>query len=1097
MFKENELDYLSEENILQKLKDNYSDRKIYTQCGIILLSLNPFSDLKIYDTNVMKAYFKNYGSVEPHVYSVAENAIQNLEVNGNQTIIVSGESGSGKTVNSQHILRYIIWRCNGCKKLEKLLLASHFILECFGNAKTQINENSSRYGKYLTLYFENDKIVGGKIEEYLLEKSRVTHQPKENKNFHIFYMACAGKGTSFINDYITSEESTELKDKFNLLKNIFDENELISFEEIIEKILAILKLGSISFIERNNCLEIEDESILRDICDVFNLNYIKIRDSFLKNVLKCKNESLDINNTIEKAKNIRDTLSRYLYTEVFKSVIESINSKLGNKSDLSISVLDIYGFEVFEKNGFDQFCINWANERIQNEFVRRMFIERQNFYRNENIPWPEVAFSSNDKIIDLLESKLGIADLIEEESFNPVGSVQSLFIKINKYNKNKDHLLETTTPDSIKIDHFAYPVEYDLKNFLEKNVENIKSIGFNGNNRKKQSVIKYFLSSMNELFNIINKTEIQYIRCIRPNVKKTSWEFDKEHIDKQIKACGVKETVELSRLIYPYNIDKSIFYKRYKHVIADTKEYAEGKTKIFLKTESLKKLEERRIEYLTIMNNKLTDFINCFMLNKTVKMIEKSIKLKESKPFLEKKTEEVSIINNKSIDLEKELNSFEIKKEMTKEELQEEIIRIRSKIKDYISFYDKPCENCKKMDLKYKFQCEELKKTRNLEEEIYNLKEINQKLTKEIIEHKELIKDMTILANEVRKEEGEPLKNVNKEFLINLTNPHEVFSCLLEIYIENSPKFTNKTIPMDEMLSFGHLLFKIITELSQRYNTNFKAYLDIFLYELNENFTKFDTNLHTITFIFSNLLELSQLLEPNKELKSFTDSLFQHMCELQKESLTSFLPDAVIYHQPLENFRCEDSFYKKYIKKPPSILKLINHLDYLCSMMNYFGLPINFVKESLRHLLKTINMICFNRILVEQNFLNFNRCTQINHNLNELYKFCQELGFLEGIEALQHVKDVVVLVFLLQNKESYQTIKSECKKLNKLQLNGFFSKINECKITFELENSTESFSLFLDEPELIIPEIKERRNLTFCLPRFLPSKQITNLLSSI
>src|SRR5699024_6879103 len=110
---------------------------------------------------------------------------------------------------------------------------------------------------------------------------------------------------------------------------------------------------------------------------------------------------------------------------------------------------------------------------------------------------------------------------------------------------------------------------------------------------------------------------------------------------------------------------------------------------------------------------------------------------------------------------------------------------------------------------------------------------------------------------------------------------------------------------------------------------------------------------------------------------------------------------------------------------------------------------------------------------------------------------CQELGFLEGIEALQHVKDVVVLVFLLQNKESYQTIKSECKKLNKLQLNGFFSKINECKITFELENSTESFSLFLDEPELIIPEIKEKRNLTFCLPKFLPSKQITNLLSSI
>ncbi|RVD93180.1 myosin heavy chain [Tubulinosema ratisbonensis] len=1093
MFDQKELP-LSQDTILKKLKENYQTKKIYTQCGIILLSINPFSELKMYDTNVMKAYYKNYGSVEPHVYSVSENAIQNLELNGNQTIIVSGESGSGKTINSQHILKYIIWRCNGTKHLEKLLLASHFILECFGNAKTQINENSSRYGKYLRLYFEDDKIVGGRINEYLLEKSRVTHQPERNLNFHIFYLVCSGTNTVFKNDYITTYDSPELKSKYKELKQMFKENNLISFDEISEKILAILKIGSIKFLEKNGKLELQDENLLREICKTFDLNYQTIKDSFLKSVLDCKIEAVNINNTKEKALNIRDTLARYLYTKVFNDVIGSLNNKLGVKTELTISILDIYGFEVFEQNGFDQFCINWANERIQNEFVKRMFTERQSFYKSENIPWPEVSFNSNDKIIGLLEGKLGIADLIDEESFNPVGSLQSLSVKLSKYNKSNPHFLDTCKPNCIKIDHFAYPVEYSLESFLEKNVENIKAFNFDKKESKKQSVIKYFISSMNELFNTINQTEIHYIRCIRPNIKKTAWLFDKDHISKQLKACGVRETINLSRLIYSYSIDKQSFTQRYRKILINTKEMAEkglveGKTKMFLKIETLKMLEEKRKEIIITSNEHLYKFFTSMILKNLVKKIDHSLKLKQSKPFIDdpivKKEEFV-----------KQINELNFQDGMSKQELQLEIERIRNHIKEIINFYDKPCKNCENTNLKYKFQSEELKKSKSLEEEIEKLKEINQKLTNEVKEHKELIKDMTILANEIRKEEGS-LKIDDKDLLINLTNPHEVFSCLIEIYVENSPKFTNCTIPLDEMLSFGHLLFKIITELSQRDNTNYKTYLDIFLYELNENFVKFDTNLHKITFIFSNLLELNRLLDPTNELKSFTNSLFQHMCELQKEFISSFLPDAMIYHQPLDNFRCEDSFYKKYIKKPPSILKLVNQLEYLCSMMNYFGLPNAFVKESLRHLLKTINMICFNRILVEQNFLSFNRCTQINHNLNEISKFCQELGFLEGISALQHLKDVVILVFLLQNKETYQAIRAECKALNKIQLNGFFSKIKECKITFESENRGENGSLFLDEPELIFPDMTEKSNFTFCIPRFLPTKLITNLLSSI
>lgn len=1163
MIKEEDLKQPDEANILQNIKSKFESKQIYTQCGIVLLSVNPFSEIKIYEKNVMKAYYRNFGSVEPHVYSVAENAIQNLPINGNQTIIISGESGSGKTENAKHLLKYLIWRCQGNSNLEELLLSSHFILECFGNAKTQINENSSRFGKYLTLFFENGIIIGGKIEEYLLEKSRITHQSKNDKNFHIFYLILAGMNLSLQNDYIKHKFTEDDLKRFKKLENIFEKNDLISFDTLKQKILSIINLGSLKFIQNEDALEILNEEILEEICINFNLEFGKIKHSLCKNVLCIKNEVMERNNSLEQAVNIRDTLARHLYYQVFQLVIHSINEKLGGKSESSISILDIYGFEVFEENGFDQFCINWANERIQNEFVRRMFIERQNFYKNEEVAWPDITFSSNDEVIELLEGNLGIADLVEEESLNPCGSTNSLLIKINNFNKKRSKLLPTTTPGSIKIDHFAYPVEYLLDDFIEKNMENHKNLKFidenlcikldkftsnqidfsdiqeeralnfnstnekvklfdkiskdnegsfklnnKEDNQKNISFIKSFIESMNQLFKVINSTEIHYIRCIRPNRNKEPWNFDSSYVNTQLTTCGIKEITELSRQIYPHIILKNIFHRRYKLINMNSNLFLDGKNYIFVKTHVLKNLEEQRNKQIDLCNGLIVKFMQYFSLHKFIIKVKKSQKINSLKPF-----KSDHLINESEL-----LNKLENIRSKSKIELEEELQHIKHDIKNILNFYKL---NYKNINLKYKYQTEELKKTKQLENEINKLKEINNKLSNEIIAHKELIKDITIIANEVRKEEH--YSNNDENVLnINLNNPHEIFSCLIEIYIKNAPLFSNNNVPLNEILSLGHLVYKLVTELSQRYKVNEMSYLNVFIYELNEKIIQFDLSLQNVTFFLSNLLELLTLFNKGindtilvnnindtiinnsnendnsivNNLTNFISTLFQHMCELQKESISHMIPDSIIYYQPLDKFRCDDNFFKKYFKSNHSVYKLINQLDYLCNMMYYFGIPSSFVKESLNYLLKSINVNCFNRILIEQNFINFNRATQINFNLNEISKFIQEIGFTEGLDALRHTKDVVVLVFLLKNGEDHSSIQSECTSLNVSQLNTFFAKIEGINAN-ELKNESKEINIFLDDPVLNIPLLSDKHDFIFCLPRYLPSKQITALLSSI
>lgn len=1182
----------TENGTLEALERSYTRGKIYLQCDIILLTINPFTTVNIYGAGAMKAYLKNYGHVEPHIYSVSESAVQNLGIGGNQTIIVSGESGAGKTISARHLLEYLVWRNKGTEKLQKLLLESHLILESFGNAKTQINNNSSRFGKFLTLKFDGDRIVGGKIAGYLLEKSRVTHQTEGNRNFHVFYMVCASEKLNITNDYIDYRWTASDQQKCRMLENAFRELGIANFERIKTLLLAVLHMGSLHFVEENGCTVLQSSRGLDVVCSALSIKKEDLERILLKGSFVYKTEYLETLNTVEKARIIRDTLARNIYARVFQYVIDLLNKNMEcNSSSRSISILDIYGFEAFERNSFDQFCINWANERIQNEFVRRMFFDRQGFYERQGIEWPDIDFPTNDAILRLIEKRCGLADLIEEESWNPCGTVESLLVKMHKYNSNEPHFTNTNTRNTIKINHFAHPVEYCVDDFLEKNTEGgqvlpIGDLGLSIENTcmgvpdtegRRRSFIRYFKDSMDHLFSEINRTEIHYVRCIRPNEECRPWCFDVDYVRRQIQSCGVVETIRLSQLTYPHVIPIQRFEERYKFVqmsAEDMKDYKVGRNFYFVKKSLLRDLEGRRSALLHRCRMHIYQSIMTAIFRRTIASLRMLLRdrmhtcqhggvvrsdLQNKKPFCthsshtslkdstcpgkqlgedekselqmgkdgagalctpEAQVEERAVpsdvkseceLNMKNVFTGEEWSTAEPQRMLPGSAATAEPFEDRSGAAEQPRVAQRPggsaapCNNCRILETKYRYQSEALKRKKALESELEAMHLLVKKYESEVALYKELVKDMTISANQIRLDDQSLYSSSSERTLhVNFSNPHDIFGCLIDVYIEYAPAFTEKHIPKDEMLSFAHVSYKAITELAARAQCSEFLYLEMLVYEMTEKVQQFGQNAYKVAFMVSNLLELRRLLKrldgakSLQELDTLVGMLFEHFCELEREAMAGMLPDAVIYYQAVDAFRCENSFYKRFFTKTPSILKLVNYLDYICSMMVYFVFPDTYIRESLRYILKGINSTCFNRVLVEKNFLSFNRSTQINFNMNEIQKFCQETGFMEGISELRHIQDIIRLVNLAKNGNSASIIQQECASLNQSQLVMLATKLEGLHVEIDIEDKLEDSVLFLPEPKVILPPYEDEcTNFTFCIPRYVPSKYITAILSSI
>ncbi|XP_075998597.1 unconventional myosin-Vc isoform X2 [Genypterus blacodes] len=680
------LSYLHEPAVLHNLKVRFVESKIiYTYCGIILVAVNPYKQLPVYGDAIIHAYSgQNMGDMDPHIFAVAEEAYKQMARNHkNQSIIVSGESGAGKTVSARYAMRYfaVVSKSGSKTRVEDKVLASNPITEAIGNAKTTRNDNSSRFGKYTEISFDRKyQIIGANMRTYLLEKSRVIFQAENERNYHIFYQMCscadlpefknlkllsADKfrytcmgGEISIEGVDDKKDLEETRRTFSLL-GLKDD-----FQSQVFKVLAaILHLGNLEIRDSGDdkssvpstdphlavfceLLGVRTDELVRWLC---HRRIVLVAETLVKPV------------PMEKAVNARDALAKQIYAHLFACIITRLNKVLQvpGKQHAFIGVLDIYGFETFDINSFEQFCINYANEKLQQQFNLHVFKLEQEEYMKEDIPWTLIDFYDNQPVIDLIEAKMGILDLLDEECLFPQGTDQSWLQKLYNY-LDPNPLFEKPrlSNEAFVIQHFADKVEYQCKGFLEKNrdalyeelvevlrgskfpflanffqEEERSSVNRRGikvrparpgvkpaNKQLRTSVGDKFCSSLYLLMETLNATTPHYVRCIKPNDEKLPFEYDSRRVVQQLRACGVLETIRISAQSYPSRWTYIEFYSRYsilmthqetglsdkKHtcttvlqrLIQDSNQYKFGRTKIFFRAGQVAYLEKLRLDRL-------------------------------------------------------------------------------------------------------------------------------------------------------------------------------------------------------------------------------------------------------------------------------------------------------------------------------------------------------------------------------------------------------------------------------------------------------------------------------------------------------------------
>uniref|UniRef100_A0AAR2JVK4 Unconventional myosin-Vb n=1 Tax=Pygocentrus nattereri TaxID=42514 RepID=A0AAR2JVK4_PYGNA len=630
------LSYLHEPAVLHNLRVRFLESNhIYTYCGIVLVAINPYEQLQIYGEEVINAYSgQNMGDMDPHIFAVAEEAYKQMARDEkNQSIIVSGESGAGKTVSAKYAMRYFatVGGSANDTNVEEKVLASSPIMEAIGNAKTTRNDNSSRFGKYIQIGFDRRyHIIGANMRTYLLEKSRVVFQAEDERNYHIFYQLCASACLPEFKDLALSD--AEDFTYTSLGENIFIEGvndakdlertrealSLLGVKEshqmsIFKIIASILHLGNVDIVSERDgesCHISRNDPHLQHYCQLLGVELEQMEHWLCHRKLVTTSETYVKNMSRAQAANARDALAKHIYAHLFDWIVEHINKALytSSKQHSFIGVLDIYGFETFEINSFEQFCINYANEKLQQQFNSHVFKLEQEEYMKEQIPWTLIDFYDNQPCIDLIEAKLGILDLLDEECKVPKGTDQNWAQKLYSKHLSSQHFEKPRMSNSsFIVVHFADKVEYQCDGFLEKNRDTVyeeqinilkaskfqlvadlfqdrkevpappssgKSNRINirpakpiikGHNREHRKTVGHqFRNSLHLLMETLNATTPHYVRCIKPNDDKEAFMFDSRRAVQQLRACGVLETIRISAAGYPSRWTYSDFYNRYR-----------------------------------------------------------------------------------------------------------------------------------------------------------------------------------------------------------------------------------------------------------------------------------------------------------------------------------------------------------------------------------------------------------------------------------------------------------------------------------------------------------------------------------------------------
>uniref|UniRef100_A0A8D0CSX7 Unconventional myosin-Ib n=1 Tax=Sander lucioperca TaxID=283035 RepID=A0A8D0CSX7_SANLU len=684
------LEPLSEDSFIENLRKRFDHNEIYTYIGSVVISMNPYRSLPIFTPEKVEEYRnRNFYELSPHIYALADEAYRSLrDQDKDQCILITGESGAGKTEASKLVMSYVAAVCGKGQEVNKVkeqLLQSNPVLEAFGNAKTVRNDNSSRFGKYMDIEFDfKGDPLGGVISNYLLEKSRVVKQPRGERNFHVFYQLLSGASDDTLKklkldrdfskyNYLSLDSAVVngLDDAANF-RTVRNAMQIVGFMEdevqsVLELVAAVLKLGDIEFKPESRCNG-TDESRIKDkngefdrrqteMCELLGIEQSVLERAFSYRTVEARLEKVSTTLNVAQAYYARDALAKNLYSRLFSWLVTRINESIKVTRHKVMGVLDIYGFEIFEDNSFEQFIINYCNEKLQQIFIELTLREEQEEYVREGIEWTNIEYFNNAIICDLIENhQNGILAMLDEECLRPGTVTDETFLdKLNticaehqhfesRLSKNSKFLTDHSLPHNcFRIQHYAGKVLYRAEGFVDKNNDLlyrdlsqamykanhslIKQLFPEGNpakvNLKRPPTAGFqFRASVGTLMKNLQTKNPNYIRCIKPNDKKASHIFTDSLVCHQVRYLGLMENVRVRRAGYAFRQAYEPCLERYKMLCKRTwphwrgparegvevlmadlpvpaEEFSYGRSKIFIRNpRTLFFLEERRRQCL-------------------------------------------------------------------------------------------------------------------------------------------------------------------------------------------------------------------------------------------------------------------------------------------------------------------------------------------------------------------------------------------------------------------------------------------------------------------------------------------------------------------
>ncbi|XP_030752190.1 myosin heavy chain, muscle isoform X43 [Sitophilus oryzae] len=713
------LTYLNDASVLHNLKQRYYAKLIYTYSGLFCVAINPYKRFPVYTNRCAKLYRgKRRNEVPPHIFAISDGAYVNMLTNHeNQSMLITGESGAGKTENTKKVIAYFATVGASTKKpteeqqkkgtLEDQVVQTNPVLEAFGNAKTVRNDNSSRFGKFIRIHFgPTGKLAGADIETYLLEKARVISQQSLERSYHIFYQIMSGavkgikdmcllsndimeynyvsQGKTTIPNVDDGEECRLTDEAFDILGFTQEEK-----DNIYKITAAVMHMGTLKFKQRGREEQAESDGTAEGekVAKLLGIDAQGLYTAFVKPRIKVGNEFVTQGRNVNQVNYSVGAMSKAMFDRLFKFLVKKCNETLDTqqKRQHFIGVLDIAGFEIFDYNGFEQLCINFTNEKLQQFFNHHMFVLEQEEYAREGIVWQFIDFGMDlAACIELIEKPMGILSILEEESMFPKATDQTFVEKLNTNHLGKSPNFQKPKPPKpgqqaahFTLGHYAGNVPYNITGWLEKNKDPLndtvvdlfkkgtnkllceifadhpgqsggQDAGGKGAKRTKgsafQTVSAMYREQLNNLMSTLRATQPHFVRCIIPNELKQPGVIDSHLVMHQLTCNGVLEGIRICRKGFPNRMVYPDFKLRYmilapatmakekdpkeaarkclEEIALDPDSYRVGHTKVFFRAGVLGQMEELRDERLSKIVTWMQSWIRGYLSRKEFKRLQ-------------------------------------------------------------------------------------------------------------------------------------------------------------------------------------------------------------------------------------------------------------------------------------------------------------------------------------------------------------------------------------------------------------------------------------------------------------------------------------------